>query len=248
MNETPQTTKVIHYLVEARKRLLFCVIIVCAVFAVLLFFSKDLLNILAIPLLKQLPENSKMIATAVTSTITAPLKLCFMLSLLITVPILLYQIWAFVAPGLYIKERKHIGPLLLSSIALFYCGIAFTYFIVFPLLFAFLVKLTPENVTIMPDLYSYLGLALKLFFAFGSCFEVPVITFVLVKSGLVQRQQLQQQRPYVLIAAFVIGMLLTPPDVVSQILLAVPLYLLFEVGLFMSKYAKSSPSKTVKVV
>lgn len=238
MNETPKTNKVIDYLIEARRRLLLCVVVICIVFAVLLFFSSELFSILANPLLKQLPANSTMIATAVTSTITAPLKLCFMLSLLITIPLLLYQILAFVAPGLYTKERKHIMPLLFSSVALFYLGVLFAYTIVFPLLFAFLVKITPAHVTIMPDIYSYLGLALKLFFAFGICFEVPVVTFVLVHSGLVKYQQLQQQRPYVLIAAFVIGMLLTPPDVLSQVLLAVPLYLLFEIGLFMSKFVE----------
>ena len=237
MNETPKTTKMIHYLVEARQRLLLCFIIVAMVFAVLLFFSGELLNLLAKPLLQQLPDNTTMIATAITSTVTAPLKLCFILSLLITIPVILYQIWAFVTPGLYTKERRYIGPLFFSSVGLFYAGVLFAYVVVFPLLFAFLVKLTPAQVTIMPDIYSYLSLTLKLFFAFGLCFEVPIITFVLVHSGLLERQQLQQQRPYILIGAFMIGMFLTPPDVVSQILLALPLYLLFEVGLFAAKFA-----------
>jgi sec-independent protein translocase protein TatC len=228
----------IHYLIEARRRLLFCLIVITVVFAGLLFFSSELLHFLAQPLLQQLPDNATMIATAVTSTITAPLKLCFILSLLITIPVILYHIWAFVTPGLYSKERRYIAPLFFSSVGLFYLGIAFAYTVVFPLLFAFLVKLTPQNVTIMPDIYSYLNLAFKLFFAFGFCFEVPIVTFVLVHSGLLTRQQLQQQRPYILIGAFVIGMLLTPPDVVSQILLALPLYGLFEVGLFATRFAR----------
>lgn len=246
MNATPQTHKMIHYLVEARKRLLWCMAIIAALFAVLLYFSNTLLTLLAQPLQQHLPQNAMMIATAVTSTVTAPLKLCFILSLLLAMPFMLYQIWAFVTPGLYSKERRYIGPLFFSSVGLFYLGIAFAYQIVFPLLFTFLIKLTPSNVTLMPDIYSYLNLAFKLFFAFGLCFEVPVITFVLVHSGLLQRQQLQQQRPYILIGAFVVGMVLTPPDVVSQILLAVPLYLLFEVGLWTTRFAGPAKNEVVK--
>ncbi len=186
-------------------------------------------------MLKTLPNHGGLIATSVTGTLIAPLKLAFFLALFMTMPWLLWQIWLFIAPGLHAYEKIRIWPLLLASSLLFYVGIGFCYFIVLPLMFKFFIGITPNYITMTPDIDHYLSFCLKLFLAFGICFEMPIITLVLITTNLLSLKSIQQKRPYVLVIAFTVGMLLTPPDVLSQILLAVPLYLLFELGILIAK-------------
>jgi sec-independent protein translocase protein TatC len=176
-----------------------------------------------------------MIATSVTSPFLVPFKLVLMLAVLLAVPYLLHQLWAFVAPGLYSHEKRLAVPLLVSSVFLFYCGIAFAYFVVFPLLFAFFIAIAPDGVAVMTDIGQYLDFIIAIFFAFGIAFEVPVATFLLILAGATTADSMAKKRPYIIVGAFVIGMLLTPPDVISQSLLAVPMWALFEIGLIMSR-------------
>ena len=231
-----QEQPLIAHLAEMRTRLLHSVACVLAIFLVLAFFSNDIYHLLATPLLAKLPENSTMIATEVASPFLAPFKLTLFVALFISMPYILYQLWMFISPGLYRKEQHFILPLLVSSSLLFYAGIAFAYFAVFPLLFGFFAKIAPQGVTIMTDITHYLNFVLKLFFAFGMAFEVPIATILLLKSGATTVESLQNKRPYIIVGAFTIGMLLTPPDVLSQVLLAVPIWLLFEAWLFISRY------------
>jgi len=224
----------IQHLVELRDRLLRVVLVVAAVFLVLVPFSNTLFTALSGPLLAHMPEDSSMIAIEVASPFLIPFKLTLFLALFIAIPFVLYQLWSFVAPGLYRHERRLVFPLLVSSTVLFYTGAAFAYFVVFPLVFAFFTSAAPEGVSVMTDISRYLDFVLTLFFAFGAAFEVPVITVLLVWTGMVTQDGLREKRPYVIVGAFVIGMLLTPPDVISQTLLAVPVWLLFELGLYFS--------------
>jgi sec-independent protein translocase protein TatC len=214
-------------------RSLLCVM---SVFLVLTFFAGDLYSLVARPLLIRLGPESSMIATQVASTFIAPIKLAFYLSVFVAMPYLLYQAWAFIAPGLYKSERRFVLPLLIVSIILFYAGIAFAFFVIFPIIFGFFTTISPEGVTMMTDISQYLDFVMKLFLAFGLAFEVPVVTIMLTYSGMVSVKTLKQYRPYIIIGAFVIGMLLTPPDVLSQLLLAVPMWLLFELGLLLSNF------------
>lgn len=225
----------ISHLVELRDRLLRVVIAVLVIFAMLLPFANTLFTALAGPLMRHMPENSSMIATAVVSPLMIPIKLALVLAVFIAVPYILFQLWSFIAPGLYKHERRMAVPLLISSTLLFYLGGVFAYFVVFPLIFAFLTTSAPEGVTMMTDISNYLDFVLTLFFAFGAAFEVPVATFVLVWMGITTPDGLVEKRPYIVVGAFVIGMLLTPPDVISQTLLALPMWLLFELGVFMSR-------------
>ncbi len=190
---------------------------------------------IAMPLISKLPEGTNMIATEVASPFFVPFKLTGFLAIFICMPYLLYQLWEFVSPGLYKNEKRFAVPLLLSSIVLFYAGTAFAFYVVFPLVFGFFTSVAPAGVTVMTDIGHYLNFILKMFFAFGLAFEVPVATILLVSSGIVDYESLQSKRPYIIVSAFVIGMFLTPPDVISQFLLALPMWVLFEVGLFMSK-------------
>jgi len=224
------------HLLELRSRLLRCVIVVLAVFLVLYPFREQLYHWLAGPLQAVLPPGAHMIATQVATPFLIPLKLALICSVFISIPYLLYQIWAFVAPGLYRHERLLIWPLLGSSVALFYVGMAFAYFVVFPLVFKFFASSTPEGVSMMTDINEYLSFVLTLFFAFGASFEVPIATILLVRTGITTRKALSSKRPYVVVAAFTVGMLLTPPDVVSQVLLAVPIWMLFELGIVFSRF------------
>ena len=176
-----------------------------------------------------------MIATGVTSPFLVPFKLVLLLSVLLTIPYLLHQIWAFIAPGLYLHEKRMATPLLISSVILFYCGIAFAYFVIFPILFGFFIGIAPEGVAVMTDIGQYLDFIIAIFLAFGIAFEVPVATFILIAAGVTTADKLGKKRPYIIIGAFVIGMMLTPPDVISQSLLAVPIWLLFELGLIASR-------------
>jgi sec-independent protein translocase protein TatC len=210
------------------------VIAVLVIFLCLFYWANDIYVYLAEPLTRYLPENSSMIAIDVASPFLTPFKLVLMLSVFLAMPVILYQAWAFVAPGLYANEKRIAGPLLVSSIILFYTGIAFAYYVVFPLVFRFFTRIGPEIVNISTDIGRYLDFVLALFFGFGLAFEVPIATIILVAIGLTTPKKLSEKRPYVIVGAFVVGMLLTPPDVISQVMLALPMWLLFEAGLIAS--------------
>jgi sec-independent protein translocase protein TatC len=224
----------IYHLIELRDRLLRVVLVVGVVFLVLFPFSNKLFSWLSGPLMVHMPEGSSMIAIEVASPFLIPFKLTLFMALFISIPYVLYQLWSFVAPGLYKHERRLVYPLLVSSTVLFYAGAAFAYFVVFPLVFAFFTGTAPEGVSVMTDISRYLDFVLTLFFAFGAAFEVPVFTVLLVWTGMATQESLRQKRPYIIVGAFVIGMLLTPPDIISQTLLAVPVWLLFELGVYFS--------------
>jgi len=226
----------ISHLVELRDRLLRSVLLVLLIAVCLFPFSNDLYIFLSEPLLRHLPETSSMIATEVASPFLTPFKLTLSTAIMLAVPFLLYQLWAFIAPGLYDHERKLVYPLLFASTLLFFLGILFAFYVVFPLVLGFLTQAAPEGVAVMTDISSYLDFVLKLFFAFGLAFEVPIATLLLVWTGASTVDSLKQKRPYIIVGAFVIGMLLTPPDVISQTLLAVPVWLLFELGLLSARW------------
>jgi len=225
----------VSHLVELRDRLLRVVLAVIVIFLGLVPFANWLFTQLAGPLMAHLPEGSSMVAIDVASPFFTPFKLALVLSIFIAMPVILYQLWAFIAPGLYLHERRRTLPLLVSSTALFYIGAAFAYFAVFPLVFGFLTSTAPQGVEVMTDISRYLDFVLTLFFAFGVAFEIPVAVVLLVWTGAVKPAMLREKRPYVIVGVFVIGMLLTPPDIISQTLLAVPMWLLFEVGIFMGE-------------
>ncbi len=211
---------------------------VVGLFIVLFPFRDNIYSWLAEPLSRFLPEGTEMIAYEVASPFFIPFKLALMLSVFLAIPFLLYQIWAFIAPGLYSHEKRLVAPLLASSTLLFYAGCAFAYFVVFPLVFKFFINVAPEGVQVSPDIARYLDFVITLFFAFGIAFEVPIATVLLVITGITTPENLKKMRPYVFVGAFVIGMFLTPPDIISQTLLAVPMWLLFEVGIVFSGYIK----------
>ena len=230
-----QEQTLMDHLVELRDRLLHMELAILIVFVALFSFSEDIFTIAAEPLLNLMPEGTSMIATGVTSPFLVPFKLVLLLSVLLTIPYLLHQMWAFIAPGLYSHEKRMATPLLVSSVILFYCGIAFAYFVIFPILFGFFIGVAPEGVAVMTDIGQYLDFIIAIFLAFGIAFEVPVATFLLIAAGVTSVDKLANKRPYIIIGAFVVGMLLTPPDVISQSLLAVPIWLLFELGLIASR-------------
>ena len=230
------TQPLISHLIELRKRLLNCIIAVLAIFAVLVYFSNDIYQLVSAPLIKQMPAGASMIATDVASPFFTPIKLTMIVSVFLAIPVILHQVWAFVAPALYRHERKLVMPLLFSSTALFYIGMAFAYFIVFPLAFGFFAQTAPQGVLIATDINNYLDFVMALFMAFGVSFEVPIAIVLLCWTGVTTPEDLKSKRPYVLVGAFVVGMLLTPPDVFSQTLLAIPMYCLFEVGVFFSRF------------
>ncbi len=225
----------IAHLIELRDRLLRSVLVVALIFASLFHFSNELYHLLAKPLLAHMPKGGTMIATEVASSFIIPLKLTLVLSVFIAIPYLLYQLWSFIAPGLYRHEKRLALPLLVSSVLLFYCGMAFAYFVIFPVAFGFFTSVAPQGVAVMTDIGKYLDFVLKLFFAFGLAFEVPVATIIMVAAGITTPEALAAKRPYIVVAVFVLGAVLTPPDVFSQVLLAVPMLLLFESGLWMSR-------------
>ncbi len=222
------------HLIELRSRLLKAIIFVLLVFGGLASYSNQIYNLVAKPLIAQLPATSSMVATGVTSPFLTPFKLTLVAAIFISMPVVLYQLWAFVAPGLYKHEKLLALPLVIFSILLFYAGVAFAYYVVFPLVFAFLSAAAPEGVAVIPDITAYLDFVLTIFFAFGIAFQVPIATILVVATGLISRKDLSKMRSYVIVAAFVIGMFLTPPDVISQTLLAIPIWLLFELGLLFS--------------
>ncbi|TXL01405.1 twin-arginine translocase subunit TatC [Methylococcaceae bacterium HT1] len=230
-----QEQPLISHLVELRNRLLKVVLSVLLVFLAMTPFANEIYSFLAKPLMQFLPENTSMVAIDVVSPFLTPFKLVLVAAIFIAIPVILYQFWAFVAPGLYAHEKRMIAPLLVASTLLFALGMVFAYFVVFPLVFGFLTSAAPEGVSVMTDIAKYLDFVLTMFFAFGMAFEVPIVTIVLVWVGVFTPQQLAEKRPYIIVGAFIVGMFLTPPDAISQTLLAVPIWLLFETGLLFSR-------------
>lgn len=228
------------HLVELRGRLLKGLLAVLLILVALLPFANRVYELLARPVLERLPEGQTMIAIEVASPFLTPFKLTAVAAIFLAMPVLLYQLWAFVAPGLYKKERRFGWPLLVSSVILFYAGVAFAYFVVFPLAFAFFFGVAPAGVSVMPDINRYLDFMLTLFFAFGLAFEVPIATILAVSAGLTTPDALAKKRAYVIVVAFVAGMLLTPPDVISQTLLAIPIWVLYELGILLSRVMVSA--------
>ncbi|MFL0806299.1 MAG: twin-arginine translocase subunit TatC [Oceanobacter sp.] len=233
-----QEQPLVSHLVELRNRLLKSVLVILLLFLGLFWFANDLYLILVEPLSVLLPEDGQMIATGVASPFLVPFKLTLVLAVLIAMPFMLHQVWGFISPGLYQHEKKFAIPLLVSSIVLFYAGILFAYYVVLPLAFGFFTGIGPEGVAITPDITNILDFTLKIFFAFGFAFEIPVATFLMVLSGMTSVASLSEKRPYIFLGCFVVGMLVTPPDVISQTILAVPMYALFEGGVLAARMIK----------
>ncbi|MES2663345.1 MAG: twin-arginine translocase subunit TatC [Pseudomonadota bacterium] len=240
-NTQPTDTEmsILEHLIELRRRLLFMLLIVIASFLVLIPFSNFLYNKLALPILKSLQTGASVIATDITSTLFAPFKLTFFVALVVAMPALLYHIWRFVSPGLYQNERRWIMPLMVGSSFLFYLGIAFAYFIVLPMIAFFFISTAPEGVLVTPDINLLMNFALTLFLAFGAAFQIPVAILLLHGTGLIHYSKMVKQRPYVIVGCFFIGMILTPPDILSQTLLAIPMILLFEAGIIIARFIPS---------
>ena len=230
-----QASPLIEHLIELRNRLLYCIGAVIVVFLGLVAFANDIYTFVAEPLIALLPEGTSMIATEVATPFLTPFKLTFFVAVVIALPYLLYQIWSFLAPGLYENEKSLVAPLIGSSVLLFYAGIIFAYFIVFPLVFGFFTSVAPEGVTVMTDIASYLDFVIKLFLAFGIVFEIPVAIILLIRTGAVTPESLAAKRAYVVVGCFILGMLLTPPDVISQVLLALPMWILYECGIIIGR-------------
>jgi sec-independent protein translocase protein TatC len=239
MNEprsTDQPLPLVVHLTELRDRLLRAVLAVLVVFICLFPFANEIYTFVSEPLRNLLPEGTTMIATEVASPFLTPFKLTLVAAIFLAIPYVLYQVWSFIAPGMYRHEKRLAVPLLVSSIALFYAGAAFAYFVVFPLIFAFFTSTGPDDIAIMTDINSYLDFVLKLFFAFGLAFEIPIAAVLLIWTGATTPQNLAKKRPYIIVGCFVLGMLLTPPDIISQSLLALPMWLLFEVGVYFGRF------------
>ncbi len=245
--EEPLNMPFLEHLLELRTRLLHIVIAVAVVLCVLMPFSYDLFSLLADPLLRFMPQGAQMIAIDVASPFFIPFKLTLVLAVTLCVPYIAYQAWAFIAPGLYQHEKNLVYPVLVSSTVLFYLGMLFAYFIVFPVIFNFMLSVTPQGVTMMTDITRYLDFVLVMFLAFGVTFEIPVATLILVRVGLVTTQTLSQQRSYIIVASFVIGAIFSPPDVVSQTLLALPMWILFELGLLIARILEKRPNTTANL-
>ena len=237
--DNDQEMPLVSHLAELRTRLLRCVAAIFLIFACLFSFAQKIYTLVSAPLRQYLPEGATMIATDVASPFLTPFKLTMIVALFLAMPVILHQVWGFIAPGLYKHEKRIAVPLLISSIILFYSGMAFAYFLVFPIIFHFFASVTPEGVSMMTDIASYLDFIMTLFFAFGLAFEVPVAVVLLIWIGVVDVQYLRKIRPYVIIGCFVVGMILTPPDIFSQTLLAVPMWLLFEVGILAGSLIRS---------
>lgn len=230
----PEGESFVSHLVELRNRVMKASIAIIAVFLCLMPWAGTIYDLLASPMMAALPAGSKMIATGVITPFLIPVKVTLLVAFLIALPVVLYQLWAFVAPGLYEHEKKLIAPLVVSSSLLFIAGIAFCYFFVFRMVFKFINEFAPQSISVAPDIENYFGFVMTMFIAFGMTFEVPVVVIVLVRMGLVTVEKLKQARPYVIVGAFVIAAVVTPPDVMSQLLLAIPLCLLYEVGLLLA--------------
>lgn len=238
-HNTPETTFISH-LIELRSRLLYAVAGVLVVFLVLCIFpgNKVLYDFLAQPMASTLPAGDKMIAYGVVTPFLVPLKVTLLVAFVITLPFVLYQAWAFIAPGLYKHEKRLVLPLVVSSYVLFFVGMAFCYFFVFQTVFHFIAAVSPESINFAPDIEAYLDFVMTMFMAFGLTFEVPVVVLVLVSTGMVSYEKLKSVRPYIIVGAFVVAAVLTPPDVISQFMMAIPLILLYELGIFAAKFIK----------
>jgi sec-independent protein translocase protein TatC len=237
VTDTAQETFLSH-LVELRDRLVRALVALGIAFIPTFFYASELYDLLAMPMMRTLPEGSKMIATGVITPFFIPMKIALMVAFLVTLPYLLYQAWAFIAPGLYAHEKKLVLPLIVSSTLLFFLGMAFCYFFVFVTVFQFIATFAPKSITVAPDIEAYFNFVLGMFIAFGVTFEVPVVVVVLVMTGVVTVEKLRDIRPYVIVGAFVVAAVVTPPDVVSQLLLAIPLCLLYEVGIFVGQFVE----------
>lgn len=240
MSDTPSIDEhkeltLIGHLIELRDRILKCVIALLVVFLGLIYFANDIYAYVAAPLVSVLPPDTSMIAIDPTSPFFTPFKLTFYASLFVTAPFILYQLWAFIAPGLYKNEKSLAIPLFISSVLLFYAGMAFAYFVLFGIVFSFFVSVAPDGIAVAPDIASYLSFVLKIFFAFGFAFEIPIAVFLFIWAGILEPEDLQAKRPYVIVGCFVVAMLLTPPDPFTQSLLAIPMWLLFELGIYFGK-------------
>jgi sec-independent protein translocase protein TatC len=238
------TDNFIAHLIELRSRLLRSFIALLVVFICLFPWSAKLYSLLAQPLLAKLPKGGQMIATEVTTPFFVPMKVALMTSLMVALPYILYQMWRFVAPGLYEHEKRMVLPLVTASTVLFYCGMAFAYFIVFPIVFGFITASAPQGVAVMTDIDKYLSFVLTMFVAFGVTFQVPVAVIVLVRMKIVTTAKLKEIRPYVIVGAFIVGAIFTPPDVVSQCMLALPLWLLYEAGIVVAGWTIKAPQET----
>ena len=233
----------IDHLIELRDRIIKMLVAIAVIFICLAPFSNEIYQFVSEPLESLLPESSSMIATEVASPFFAPFKLTLIVALMLAMPVILFQFWAFIAPGLYRREKVIALPLFFSSILLFYAGMAFAYYVVFPLVFGFFTQVGPENITIMTDISQYLNFVLKLFLAFGIAFEIPIAIVILIWTGITTADSLAKKRPYIFLGCFVVGMLLTPPDIISQTLLALPMWLLFEFGVLFGRLIKSRKSE-----
>jgi sec-independent protein translocase protein TatC len=236
------TQSLVAHLAELRDRLLYSVLCILVIFLGLFSFANEIYTFVSAPLSELLPEGTSMIATEVASPFLTPFKLTLVTSLFVAMPFILFQAWGFIAPGLYKSEKRTAIPILASSIVLFYCGLAFAYYVVFPLIFGFFSSVGPEGVAYTPDIARVLDIVLKLFFAFGVVFEIPIATLLLIKAGITTPQALSEKRPYMVVACFIVGMLLTPPDIISQSLLALPMWILFELGIFLGRFVKPPES------
>ena len=239
-----QTMPLVSHLTELRDKLLRAILAILIIFIGIFPFANDIYLAVSEPLRALLPPGASMIATEVASPFFAPFKLALMSALFLAMPYVLYQVWGFIAPGMYRHEKRLAVPLLASSVILFYAGAAFAYFVVFPLIFAFFTSVAPDDITIMTDINSYLNFVLKLFFAFGLAFEIPIAAVLLIWAGITTPETLAGKRPYIIVGCFIFGMLLTPPDIISQSLLAVPMWLLFEVGVYFGKLTRPRSSST----
>ena len=235
----PPEESFMSHLIELRDRLIRALLAILIVFLCLFPWAKELYSLLAQPLLDTLPKGGQMIATDVVGVFLVPMKVALMVAFLVALPYVLYQVWAFVAPGLYAHEKRLALPLVAASVMLFFVGMAFAYFLVFPTVFGFMAGIAPEGVAWMTDIEKYLSFVMSTFIAFGVTFEVPVIVIVLVKMGVVRLETLKEWRPYVIVGAFVLGAVFTPPDVVSQLLLAIPLCLLYELGMLLARFVSA---------
>lgn len=233
----------VSHLIELRDRLLKIIVAVLVIFFALFYWASDIYTLLARPLLAALPTDGKMIATDVVGVFLVPVKVTFLVAFLVALPYVLYQVWAFVAPGLYAHEKRLVLPLVVTSSILFFIGMSFAYFVVFPSVFRFMAAIAPQGVAWMTDIEKYFSFVLTMFLAFGVTFETPVAVVVLVRLGIVTIAQLREARPYVIVGAFVVGAIFTPPDVLSQLLLAIPVCLLYEAGIWVSRFVSPSPAQ-----
>jgi len=242
MSENQTTTTFISHLIELRDRIVRIAIVVLIVFIALMPFASEIFDLLAAPMMKALPTGAHMIATGVITPFLIPVKVTLMVAMLISLPWILYQIWAFIAPGLYAHEKKLIAPLVITSSSLFIAGVLFCYYFVFQVVFSFINQFAPKSIAVAPDIESYLDFVLTMFVAFGVTFEVPVVVILLVRTGFMTIEKLKQIRPYVIVGAFVVAAIVTPPDITSQLLLAIPMCLLFELGLLVAPWFKKVTS------